>query len=52
MKDRTTGRARGFGFVVFGDPSVADRVIQEKHTIDGRAVSILTLPNPFFFNQS
>jgi len=36
MKDRTTGRARGFGFVVFGDPSVADRVIQEKHTIDGR----------------
>lgn len=38
MKDRTTGRARGFGFVVFGDPSVADRVIQEKHTIDGRTV--------------
>jgi RNA-binding protein Musashi len=34
MKDKTIGRARGFGFVVFGDPSVADRVIQEKHTID------------------
>lgn len=40
MKDRTTGRARGFGFVVFADPSVADRVIKEKHNIDGRMVSI------------
>jgi RNA-binding protein Musashi len=38
MKDRATGRARGFGFVVFSDPSVADRVVQEKHTIDGRQV--------------
>ena len=40
MKDRTTGRARGFGFVVFSDPSVADRVIKEKHNIDGRMVSL------------
>ncbi|KAJ7964734.1 heterogeneous nuclear ribonucleoprotein 1 [Quillaja saponaria] len=38
MKDRTTGRARGFGFVVFADPAVADRVIKEKHSIDGRMV--------------
>ncbi|XP_024032066.1 heterogeneous nuclear ribonucleoprotein 1 isoform X1 [Morus notabilis] len=38
MKDRTTGRARGFGFVVFADPSVAERVIMEKHNIDGRMV--------------
>ncbi|KAI4378248.1 hypothetical protein MLD38_015752 [Melastoma candidum] len=38
MKDRTTGRARGFGFVVFADPLVADRVIKEKHNIDGRMV--------------
>ncbi|XP_024928853.2 heterogeneous nuclear ribonucleoprotein 1 [Ziziphus jujuba] len=38
MKDRTTGRARGFGFVVFADPSVAERVIKEKHNIDGRMV--------------
>ncbi|KAI4319895.1 hypothetical protein MLD38_033439 [Melastoma candidum] len=38
LKDRTTGRARGFGFVVFADPSVADRVIKEKHNIDGRMV--------------
>lgn len=39
MKDRTTGRARGFGFVVFADPAVAERVVLEKHTIDGRTVS-------------
>eukprot|EP00243_Klebsormidium_subtile_P002581 TRINITY_DN1522_c0_g1_i1.p1 TRINITY_DN1522_c0_g1~~TRINITY_DN1522_c0_g1_i1.p1 ORF type:complete len:425 (-),score=48.91 TRINITY_DN1522_c0_g1_i1:711-1985(-) len=38
MKDRATGRARGFGFVVFADPSIADQVVQEKHTIDGRQV--------------
>jgi len=39
MKDRATGRARGFGFVIFADPGVADRVAGEKHTIDGRTVS-------------
>ncbi|KAK8923946.1 Heterogeneous nuclear ribonucleoprotein 1 [Platanthera zijinensis] len=38
MKDRTTGRARGFGFVVFADPAVAERVVMEKHLIDGRMV--------------
>ncbi|KAK9226162.1 hypothetical protein WN943_011209 [Citrus x changshan-huyou] len=38
MKDRNTGRARGFGFVVFADPAVAEIVIQEKHNIDGRMV--------------
>ena len=38
MKDRTTGRARGFGFVVFADPAVAEKVIKEKHNIDGRMV--------------
>uniref|UniRef100_A0A7N0RJF6 RRM domain-containing protein n=1 Tax=Kalanchoe fedtschenkoi TaxID=63787 RepID=A0A7N0RJF6_KALFE len=35
MKDRNTGRARGFGFVVFADPAVAERVVKEKHSIDG-----------------
>ncbi|XP_071721433.1 heterogeneous nuclear ribonucleoprotein 1-like [Rutidosis leptorrhynchoides] len=38
MKDRITGRARGFGFVVFLDPAVAERVVKEKHMIDGRTV--------------
>ncbi|KAL8131710.1 hypothetical protein AgCh_007585 [Apium graveolens] len=38
MRDRTTGCARGFGFVVFADPVVAERVLMEKHMIDGRPV--------------
>ncbi|KAK7299970.1 hypothetical protein RJT34_10801 [Clitoria ternatea] len=38
MRDRATGRARGFGFVVFADPGVAERVIMDKHIIDGRTV--------------
>ncbi|KAJ3672994.1 hypothetical protein LUZ60_006368 [Juncus effusus] len=38
MRDRVTGRARGFGFIVFADSAVAERVILEKHMIDGRLV--------------
>ncbi|KAI3673701.1 hypothetical protein L6452_39828 [Arctium lappa] len=38
MRDRITGRARGFGFVVFADAAVAERVVMEKHMIDGRTV--------------
>lgn len=38
MRDKVTGRPRGFGFVVFADPAVLDRVLQDKHTIDGRTV--------------
>lgn len=38
MRDKPTGRPRGFGFVVFSDPSVLDRVLEERHTIDGRTV--------------
>lgn len=40
MKDRATGRARGFGFVLFSDPAVAERVVLDKHIIDGRTVSL------------
>ena len=38
MRDKITGRPRGFGFVVFSDPSVLDSVLQDRHTIDGRNV--------------
>ncbi|CAH2078799.1 unnamed protein product [Thlaspi arvense] len=38
MKDRVTGRARGFGFIVFADSNVAERVLLQKHMIDGKSV--------------
>ncbi|XP_057486660.1 heterogeneous nuclear ribonucleoprotein 1-like [Actinidia eriantha] len=38
MRDKISGRPRGFGFVVFADPSVLDRVLQDKHVLDGRTV--------------
>ncbi|XP_010530068.1 PREDICTED: heterogeneous nuclear ribonucleoprotein 1 [Tarenaya hassleriana] len=38
MKDRATGRARGFGFVVFADPNIAERVVLQKHMINGKTV--------------
>ena len=40
-----TGRPRGFGFVVFEDPAVADKVVSLQHTIDRRDVS-LTIYSP------
>ncbi|CAN1242411.1 Heterogeneous nuclear ribonucleoprotein 1 [Linum perenne] len=52
MRDRATGRARGFGFVVFADPAVAGRVIMDKHVIDGRTVSSFKLSTIILLNAS
>jgi hypothetical protein len=40
--DKNTGRPRGFGFVVFASPSVADKVVSLQHTIDRREVCLRT----------
>ncbi|GMP57018.1 hypothetical protein CsSME_00021277 [Camellia sinensis var. sinensis] len=40
MKDRHTGRPRGFGFVTYADPSVVDTVIVETHVINDKQVEI------------
>lgn len=36
MKDRFSGKSRGFGFVTFVDPASAQRALSAEHTIDGR----------------
>ena len=41
MYDKISGRPRGFGFVTFADPEVAEKVLEENHVIDGRAVRII-----------
>lgn len=45
MRDRISGKARGFGFVTYTDPEVANKVSGQKYTIDGREVETkLSLP--------
>ena len=39
MREKNTGKPRGFGFVVFADPNILDRVLEDKHVIDGRTVT-------------
>ncbi|KAI8009482.1 Heterogeneous nuclear ribonucleoprotein 1 [Camellia lanceoleosa] len=40
MKDRHTGRPRGFGFITYADPSVVDTVIAETHVINDKQVTL------------
>lgn len=40
------GRSRKFGFVTFQDPSVADAVLAEKHTVDGHQIELKNAEPP------
>jgi RNA-binding protein Musashi len=52
MREKNTGKPRGFGFVVFSDPSVLDRVLEDKHVIDGRTVNASSFFLFFLFFMS
>lgn len=36
LKDRYTGKSRGFGFISFAEPSAAAKAVLSEHSIDGR----------------
>lgn len=38
MKDASTGRSRGFGFLTFKDPRAVDEVIRKDHILDGKLI--------------
>jgi RNA-binding protein Musashi len=40
MKDRATGKPRGFGFVTFADPATVDLVMQDSHEVCHKLVDV------------
>lgn len=40
MKDAISSKSRGFGFVQFEDPTVADSVVNKSHMIEGKSVDV------------
>lgn len=40
MKDRKTGRSRGFGYVTFSTAESAEKALAAKHTINGREMEV------------
>ena len=44
MKDRTTGKSRGFGFVTFQRTSDAAHAGNKEHMVDGRRCEVSSTP--------
>jgi RNA-binding protein Musashi len=38
MRDSSTGRSRGFGFLTFKDPKTVNIVMVKEHFLDGKIV--------------
>ena len=45
MKDRTTGKSRGFGFVTFQRASDASHAGNKEHMVDGRRCEVSSSPD-------
>ena len=50
IKDIITRQSRGFGFVAFADPSLANRALEEDHIIHGRKVRLMHSPWYSFYS--
>ena len=48
MRDGTTGRSRGFGFLTFKDPKTVNIVMVKEHYLDGKIVSLLIFKGSCF----
>lgn len=46
MRDSSTGRSRGFGFLTFKDAKTVNIVMVKEHFLDGKIVSSLPLRSP------
>jgi RNA-binding protein Musashi len=42
MRDGSTGRSRGFGFLTFKDPKTVNIVMVKEHFLDGKIVGLQT----------
>ena len=40
MKDRASGKSRGFGFVTYWSAADAQRVLEGNHVVDGRRCEV------------
>lgn len=45
MRDSTTGRSRGFGFLTFRDPKTVNTVMVKEHYLDSKIVGSLLCEN-------
>ena len=41
MRDPTTGRSRGFGFLTMADHNALDAIVDQDHYLDGKRVTYL-----------
>ena len=45
MRDSSTGRSRGFGFLTFKDAKTVNTVMVKEHFLDGKIVSDARAPH-------
>lgn len=52
MRDSSSGRSRGFGFLTFKDPKTVNIVMVKEHFLDGKIVSLLPCSDGIFMFEN